>query len=199
MRRWDPLNDRQFAVLRRLAAAEDLSSPADASARVSANALRSRGLIELGRCDGRWEATLTEAGEFYLEKGHHPEHPAHKESDDVSHAASDRTRHRGNGRRQVGQTNGDTNRPPHATAWISEQRRNAALELVERLAVEKSVRVEQPDEATATRWRQVVDFAKQHGLAPDGYRLEKRRQYNGDLYVTLVAGPHANTRRGRDP
>lgn len=75
MRRWDPLNHLQMAVLRRLAAGDDLSGLDEAHARVSARALIRRGLAEVRRREDRSYTVITAAGMFYLEHGHHPERP----------------------------------------------------------------------------------------------------------------------------
>src|SRR3954451_8299836 len=76
MRRWDPLNERQLDVLRRIGEGADLSQPKDIPVRTSARALQSRGLVDVSRHDGLWRATITDAGRFYLKHGQHPDHPA---------------------------------------------------------------------------------------------------------------------------
>lgn len=76
MLRWDPLNERQMDVLRRIGDGQNLSPPEDVGFRTSARALQSRGLVQVSRRDGGWQAVLTDAGEFYLQRGRHPEHPA---------------------------------------------------------------------------------------------------------------------------
>ena len=45
--------------------------------RRSTYALRDRGLVTVSRRGGGWRAEVTEAGRFYLQHGHHPDHPAH--------------------------------------------------------------------------------------------------------------------------
>ncbi|MCP3759194.1 hypothetical protein [Streptomyces sp. TBY4] len=73
MRRWSPLNDRQLALLRRLDAGAELGSAS--TERLSAYALRDRGLLAVVRRDGSVRAEVTAAGKFYLENGRHPEDP----------------------------------------------------------------------------------------------------------------------------
>jgi hypothetical protein len=56
--RWDALNERQLALLRRIEAGENLSGPEHGGIRTSANALSDRGLVTLspragGRAGGR--------------------------------------------------------------------------------------------------------------------------------------------------
>ncbi|MFZ3494114.1 hypothetical protein ACODT5_12965 [Streptomyces sp. 5.8] len=75
MHRWSPLNDRQRELLRRLDGGE---KPGVASAeRLSAYALRGRGLLVVVRSGGAVRTEVAEAGKFYLEHGHHPEDPRH--------------------------------------------------------------------------------------------------------------------------
>ncbi|MFD3618770.1 hypothetical protein ACFWWT_26715 [Streptomyces sp. NPDC058676] len=59
--------------------------------------------------------------------------------------------------------------------------------------------ISKPDESEITEWRRVIDFAKRHGLIPQGKRIEKQRLWNAarDLQISLVDGPHANS--GRTP
>ncbi|MGI5180135.1 hypothetical protein ACQEVZ_27795 [Dactylosporangium sp. CA-152071] len=79
MQRWDPLNDRQLRLLQRIAAGDDLSGPDGVSDRRSGRALHDRGLLRVTRKGGTWQAHPTDAGRFYLEHGHHPDHPEHHE------------------------------------------------------------------------------------------------------------------------
>ncbi|MEU3325792.1 hypothetical protein [Streptomyces albus] len=55
--------------------------------------------------------------------------------------------------------------------------------------------ISDPSEEEITEWRRVVDFAKRHGLAPPGKRIEKNRMWNRDLQISLVDGPHPNSLR----
>ncbi len=52
-----------------------------------------------------------------------------------------------------------------------------------------------PTEDEVAVWRKIVDFAKRHGMVPEGHRIEKTRQYNRgrDLHIRLIKGAHANT------
>jgi|SRR5690606_29720716 len=74
MYRWTALNDRQLTLLRKLAAGDDPGAQ-DQGMRRSTYALRDRGLVTVSRRGGGWRAEVTEAGRFYLQHGHHPEHP----------------------------------------------------------------------------------------------------------------------------
>lgn len=67
------LNDIQLAVLQWIVDGPDLDNPPSPNFKTSAIALRSRGLIDLDRRRGRWNATVSDKGRFYLENGHHPD------------------------------------------------------------------------------------------------------------------------------
>ncbi|WP_251072469.1 hypothetical protein [Streptomyces sp. ISL-43] len=145
MHRWSPLNDRQRELLRRLDADEE---PGVASAeRLSAYALRDRGLLVVVRRGGAVRTEVTGAGKFYLEHGHHPEDPRY--------AA------------EPPETGKKTPMPyserPAARVW-----RAKAAELIERLVAERRVVIPEPDEATEAEYRQVIDYAKRHNLARPG-------------------------------
>ncbi|MFC0546559.1 hypothetical protein [Kutzneria chonburiensis] len=78
---------------------------------------------------------------------------------------------------------------------LAERRRAEAVELVARLGVETTVVIANPTEDEVAVWRKIVDFAKRHGMVPEGHRIEKTRQYNRgrDLHIRLIKGAHANT------
>lgn len=66
------LNDAQLLVLRWVAAGADLDNPPSDTFKTNAVALRNRGLVDLDKRRGRWSISITEAGIFYIEHGHHP-------------------------------------------------------------------------------------------------------------------------------
>lgn len=199
MRRWDPLNKLQLAVLERVDASEDLRGPENGRIRHSANALRDRGLITISRRHGRWQAEMTEAGRFYLDHGHHPDHPRHTDDGSKVEKAKQnrgtRTDERAPATTQTSRSREPTTSPK--TIRTAEKRRTEAAQLVERLTADSRVVIKAPTEDDIDHWRRVVDFAKRHGLVPDGHRIEKIRQWNRDrdLHINLVRGRHPNTRR----
>ena len=77
----------------------------------------------------------------------------------------------------------------------SARRLAEATKLLEQLAAERKVIVVKPTEDEVVAWRKVIDFAKRHGLVPDGHRIEKFTTWNKDLQISLVAGAHPNTGR----
>lgn len=83
MRRWDPINERQLALLRLVQAGEDLGvEKHQALRRHSAKAVRDRGLIKISRRHGTTVVEMTPLGHYYLEHGHHPERPASSRNTD---------------------------------------------------------------------------------------------------------------------
>jgi hypothetical protein len=61
VQRWDPRNERQLLLLRRIAGGDDLSGPDGVRQRTSARAPQTRGLVDAGRKDGVWRAYATDA------------------------------------------------------------------------------------------------------------------------------------------
>ncbi|WP_330299037.1 hypothetical protein [Streptomyces sp. NBC_00503] len=175
MRRWSPLNDRQRELLRRLDAGVELGLAS--AERLSAYALRDRGLLTIGRRSGAVRAKVTEAGEFYLEHGHHPEDPRY--------AGAPQS---GAKRRPV---------PYSERAVAARARRAKAAELIERLVAERRVVIPEPDEATEAEYLRAVDYAKRHDLTPPGKRIERLRLWNRDLQISLEDGPHHNAKSQR--
>ncbi|MFD7432241.1 hypothetical protein ACFV6Z_35060 [Streptomyces sp. NPDC059818] len=174
MHRWSPLNDRQRELLRRLDAGEE---PGVRSAeRLSAYALRDRGLLVVVRRGGAVRTEVTGAGKFYLEHAHHPEDPRY--------AAELRE-------------SGKKTPMPYSERPVGRVRRATAAELIERLVAERRVVVPEPDEATEAEYRRLIDYVKRHNLVPLGKRIEKLRLWNRDLQISLKDGPHNDAKAGR--
>ncbi|WP_049568225.1 hypothetical protein [Streptomyces sp. SBT349] len=190
MHRWSPLNERQRGLLGRLAAGEELGTQEQGDRR-SAYALRDRGLVTIGRSAGVLQAQVTEAGEFCLEHGHHPDHPSYADSGIDQRAKEAPST--GGGRSQS--TPVRRSPKPYSEGSVARARRAKAVGLVERLVAEGRVTISSPDEDEETEWRRVIDYAKRHGLAPQGKRIEKTRMWDRDLQIALVEGPHPNSRK----
>lgn len=205
MRRWETLNERQLTLLKKVAEGEDPGAQ-DPGMRRSAYALRDRGLVTVSRRRGEWQAQVTEAGTFYLERGHHPDHPTRGSAvADGSTAQATVATGKGCGSKTAATTTGESKRTttrtkprtPYSERPIPVARRAQATKLVERLVAEGSVVISEPDETENTEWRRVIDFAKRNSLVPPGKRIEKQRQWAGrDLQISLVDGPHGNSGRG---
>lgn len=73
--RYAPLNQRQLAVLRWIADGCPDGVMAGFSYKTTALALQERRLVRVTKKRGVWRAELTDAGRFYLERGHHPQRP----------------------------------------------------------------------------------------------------------------------------
>ncbi|MER5261563.1 hypothetical protein ABTZ99_05690 [Actinosynnema sp. NPDC002837] len=189
MRRWAPLNDRQLAVLHRVAAGDTLSAPADGTARLSARALRDRGLPLLTKVNKHWTAAMTDAGRFYLERGHHPNRPTTQDTAPAQARKPPRV--------TAPPTNqGSPREPPAATA---RRRAEVATELLRRLAAKTLVRLECTDQHTLAEWRRTIDYAKRHRLVPSGTRLKTLRIQDGSLIVQLLPGVHPSSIRRNPP
>ncbi|MFJ2916652.1 hypothetical protein [Streptomyces sp. NPDC087307] len=181
MHRWSPLNERQLALLYRLANGKESEEPWNPGEFRTAYALRDRGLVTIKRSEGEVAARVTEAGTFYIQHGHHPDDPAHatnKKTAEVKPA-------------------GRTRSASYADRPIALARRTKAKELIQRLATDRRVTISEPDDATVTEWRRVIDYAKRHTLLPEGKRIESLRMWNRDLQISLVEGPHPNSLRQR--
>ncbi|RGA04316.1 hypothetical protein DI270_014935 [Microbispora triticiradicis] len=200
MHRWDPVNPRQLALLKRISVGEDLSGPDDVPERHSAYALRNRGLVEISKRRGTWKAVITEAGRFYLEHGYHPDHPARtpEAAETGKRKASEARPRRRSGPPDNAQSSAATapakRSAPYTTVTMAAKRREAAMRLMERLSSERTVLISKPSEDEIGEWRRVVDFAKRHGMVPDGHYLEKQKQWTGDLRIQLMPGTHSNSR-----
>lgn len=181
MHRWSPLNERQLALLGRLANGKKSEERWDPGEWRTAYALRDRGLVTIKRSGGEVNAQVTEAGTYYIQQGHHP--------DDRAHAGEKKI--------TKGKEAGSTRSTSYADRPVALARRAKAKELIERLVADRSFTITEPDEATVTEWRRVIDYAKRHDLVPEGKRIEKLRMWNDDLQISLVEGPHPNSRRER--
>ncbi|MEU5837757.1 hypothetical protein ABZ820_29360 [Streptomyces diacarni] len=86
---------------------------------------------------------------------------------------------------------------PYSERPIPLARRAKAIRLIEQLTTKPRVTISAPTEEEVTEWRRVIDFAKRHGLVPEGKHIEKQREFNlgRDLQISLLNGPHPNTNR----
>jgi hypothetical protein len=197
MHRWSPVNERQRALLNRLAQGEEPEGWGAGEWR-SAYALRDRGLLRVMRGGDGAHVQVTEEGTFYLRNGHHPHDPAYgsNAAGDVSGGEEPRSsppdvQPRGPGR-------GSRLASAYSERPVARARRAKATDLVERLLAEGRVIVHDLDEDEATEWRRVIDYAKRHNLEPEGKRIEKTSVGRRGVEFSLATGPHINT-RGQSP
>lgn len=169
-----PLKPHQLEVLRWVeAGCPDADMPGD-GAKHTARALQGRRLVTVSRRDGRWSATLTERGRYYLDNGQYPAvtGTASATAGDLPGKPSTQAAYGGRGRRPAA--------PP---AVIQE-----ATALIERLQnIGGMVVVSDPDADTRASYRRAIHAAKQHNLVPDGYDLRHTGRNTGDLVVRLYS------------
>lgn len=190
--RWSALNERQRALLERLAAGEEPGAWVAGEWR-SAYALRDRGLLTVSKSGGEAHVEVTDVGRFYLRHRRHPDDPGF--TDDGVQAMSVGTPTKGGARRQA--KSRKRSPTPYGERPIARARRAKAQELVDRLVSEGRVRLADLDDDEVAEWRRVVDYAKRHNLEPQGTRIEKARFGVGGLEIFLAEGPHPNSRTQR--
>lgn len=161
MQRWDRLNDRQVAVLRRVGAGTDPVTAKNPELATTVRALRGRGLVTMPRRDGIWSAEITEAGQFYLDRGYHPDKP---------------------------QAEPAAMRPARPTPppRVPDDKDQQAAQLIDQLRQEGgTVRVPDPDDDTRRHYRSTISLAKRRGLVPPGYHLLHTGRDTGDVVIRL--------------
>ncbi|RYJ19731.1 hypothetical protein CU044_7578 [Streptomyces sp. L-9-10] len=62
---------------------------------------------------------------------------------------------------------------------------------------EGRVRYTHPSDDEVAEWRRVVNYAKRHGMEPEGRRIEKVPYDGLGLEFSLAEGPHPNARSQR--
>ena len=170
MRRWDRLNDRQLALLRRIGEGTDPVSQANPDLSATVYALRNRGLVTTPRRNGLWQAEITDAGTFYLEHGHHPDRPDSSLPEDP--AAGKKAAKR--------------------TAK-AEKTSDGTVSLIRRLQqAGGTLHISDPDKATRAHYRRVLHAAVQRGVVPDGFHLLHTGRDAGDLVIRLESDEHRN-------
>lgn len=175
----EKLNDRQLALLKRVAEGDDLSSQESVRERQSAYALSNRGLITLSKRGGVFRAELTGQGRARLRQSESESGDSGSSDEGAPPAAPAAIK----GKRKA----------PDATVEMARLRTKQAGELMAALADNKTFRVERPTAEEAATWRKVVDFAKRNGFVPAGQTLE-RRSNGTSLFISLVDGVHPNAK-----
>jgi hypothetical protein len=188
------LNERQRALLERLAAGEKTGAWASGEWR-SAYALRDRGLLTVGKSGEDIHVEVTAAGRFYLRHGRHPHDPTYAGDGVQAVSVGSSVPTKSGARREA--TGRKRSPMPHNERPVARARRAKAQELVARLVAEGRVRFADPDDDEVAEWRRIVDYAKRHGLEPQGRRIEKVRFGTRGLEMFLAEGPHPNSRSQR--
>ncbi|KUN89241.1 hypothetical protein AQJ64_00735 [Streptomyces griseoruber] len=162
---------------------------------MSADALRDRWLLTVSRGGGDVRIEVTEAGRFHLWHGHHPDDPAFADVGVHRESARPEASAKGGGRCET--TSRRRSLTPYSERPVARARQAKARKLIERLAIEGRVRLADPDDDEVAEWRRVVNYAKRHGLEPQGKRIEKAGFGARGLEMRLVEGPHPNSRSQR--
>ncbi|MFD5225718.1 hypothetical protein ACFWHT_08875 [Microbacterium sp. NPDC058342] len=171
------MNDRQLQVLRWIADGCPAGkwSADDNVHKISAAALKSRGLATITGHGRTWTATITDAGTHYLEHGSYPP------SDDppVAVSAVKRSRRETQPKLDLGEGASDT---------LAE-----AKTLIQQLQDQGQLTVTDPEESIRARYRRVLHACRIHHLVPDGQELRFTGRASGDIVIMLSSGSPADT------
>jgi hypothetical protein len=181
-----PLNERQRSTLQLISDGDDLSGEDRVGLRISARALASRRLVKVRRADGKWQATITDAGRDVLDQI------------DTTPTTNSSLPPRQQRRTPANAVSGPA-RPDSAPVRPAAPgaRRQAALSMVERLVQDRTFVISDPNQAERAHWRKTIHYAKQHGLEPEGHFIECTGADRGDLTISLAVGVHPNAARKR--
>ncbi|QIM18663.1 hypothetical protein G7066_08665 [Leucobacter coleopterorum] len=171
-----PVNDRQVEVLRWIADgcpsgqwAEGENAP-----KISAAALKSRGLATVTGHGKTWTATITDTGKYYLEHGAYP--PGAELAATI--VPANRVRR---------STMPGLDLSEGASATLAE-----AKVLIKRLQSEGPVIFADPDESIRARYRRILHACRTHQLVPAGQELRFTGRSSGDIVIMLSTGSPAD-------
>lgn len=172
-----PVNDRQLEVLRWIAdgCPEGKWADDDNVHKISAAALKSRGLATVTGHGRTWTAMVTDAGTHYLEHGNYP--PSVTPPTAVTAGRHARREKRPNLDLSEG-----------ASETLSE-----AKALIQQLQEQRQLTVPDPEESVRARYRRVLHACRVHYLVPDGQELLFTRRSAGDIVIMLSTGSAADT------
>lgn len=172
-----PVNDRQLEVLRWIAegCSEGKWAEDHNVHKISAAALKSRGLAIVAGHGRTWTATITDAGTHYLEHGSYPP------SDEPSFAviAAGRSRRTTPPTLDLGEGASETFAEAEA--------------LIKQLQNQGQLTVPDPEESVRARYRRVLHACRVHHLVPDGQELRFTGRSSGDIVIMLSTGSPADT------
>lgn len=173
------MNERQLEVLKWISDGrpEGRWPKDDFSYKVSAGALKSRGLITVKGHAATWTAEITEAGTHYLEHGSYPEGMARP-----------RRAKRGSGSGSSAQEAVPLNLGDGATETLTR-----AKELIQRLQESGQVTVTDPEDSTRAHYRRLLHACRVHHLVPAGRELRFTGRSAGDIVMVLSTGSAEET------
>lgn len=150
------LNDRQAALLQRIADGTRPVTSREPDVALTAYALHNRRLVSLHRANGIWTAQLTDEGRYYLEQGQYKPAPVEAPSS-----------------RSTGGRRGD----------LAVTAADLVKRLLE---ADGTLTVSNPDAATRAAWRRAIHRALNDSLVPAGKQLRHTGRDRGDLVLSLV-------------
>ncbi|MBC9936937.1 MULTISPECIES: hypothetical protein [unclassified Leucobacter] len=172
-----PVNDRQLEVLRWIADGCSAGKwpENDNVHKISAAALKSRGLATVKGHGANWAASITDAGTHYLEHGSYPP----RDDPPVAVAALSRSRRQALPKLDLGEGASDT---------LAE-----AKALIEQVQEQGPLTVTDPEESVRARYRRVLHACRVHHLVPDGQELRFTGRSSGDIVIMLSTGSPTDT------
>ncbi len=151
--------------------------------KISASALKSRGLATVTGHGRTWTAAITDAGTHYLEHGSYPP----SDEPPVAIFSAGRSRRESPAKLELGEAASET---------LIEAR-----VLIKHLQDQGQLTVSDPEESVRARYRRVLHACRVHHLVPDGQELRFTGRTSGDIVIMLSdwsprrnhqLGPHSN-------
>ena len=171
-----PVNDRQLEVLRWIADGCPAGRwPEDDNVhKISAAALKSRGLATVTGNGRTWTASITDAGTHFLEHG------SYSPSDEPPLAVAA-------AKPSLRKTSPKLDLSDGASDTLTE-----AKALIKQLQEQGPLTVADPEESARARYRRVLHACRVHHLVPDGLELRFTGRNSGDIVIMLSTGSPAD-------
>lgn len=172
-----PVNERQLEVLRWIAdgCPEGKWAENDNAHKISAAALKFRGLATITGRGRAWTATVTDAGMHYLEYGTYP--PSVTPTLEI--VAANRASRATPTKLDLGEGASET---------LTE-----AKILIKQLQEQEKLTVTDPDESVRARYRRILHACRTQHLVPAGQELRFTGRSSGDIVIMLTSGSPADT------
>ncbi|MFT4288344.1 MAG: hypothetical protein QM595_11925, partial [Nocardioides sp.] len=172
------MNERQLEVLKWIADGrpEGRWPKDDFSYKVSAGALKSRGLITVKGHAATWTAEITEAGTHYLEHGTYPDGMV-----------------RPRRAMRAGGSGSSSKAAPLNLGDGAAETLTQAKDLIQRLQESGKVTVADPEDSTRAHYRRLLHACRVHHLVPAGHELRFTGRSAGDIVIVLSTGSAEET------